>query len=91
MALRERATSSHFSFAGFLFHSILRFFQFVLALAVIGLYGQNLNSARQQNKYADPNYIYAVVVGGLAALTSLVYMVPFFKWAKLFGWDIVIL
>ena len=91
MGFRDKAEHSHHSFAGFVFSAVLRFLQFVLALTVIGLYGQYLNSARLQHKYADPNFVYAVVVGVLAALTSLLYLVPLFVWSKLFGWDVVIL
>ena len=91
MAWRESASNAHFSFFGFLFNAILRFIQLVLALTVIGLYGQYVNNARLQHKYADPNYVYAVVVGSIASLTALVWTIPFLKTSMFFAWDLAIL
>jgi hypothetical protein len=45
-----------FTFA-YLAFAVLHFFEFVLALVVLGLYGQDLNSARQQHKYADSKWV----------------------------------
>jgi len=47
-----------------------------LALAVCGLYGQDLHHASQQHKYMDSKWVFAVVVGGLAAVTAILYMIP---------------
>ena len=91
MGWRESGSNAHFSFIGFVFHALIRFLQLVLALAVIGLYGQYLNNARIQNKYADPNFVYAVVTASLAAVTAVVYLIPFLKTSRFFGWDLVIL
>ena len=92
MSLKSHAThSSNGGFAGFIFSTVLRFLQLVLALTVVGLYGGYVNDARLAHKYADGNYVYAVVVGSLAALTAVVYMVPFIKTYKVFAWDVVIL
>ena len=74
----------------FVIHATLRFLQFVFALAVLGLYGTDLNNARKKHVYADKKWVYAEVVGGLAALTCLVYMIPFKSYLA-FGWDAVML
>jgi hypothetical protein len=91
MAWRERASTHHHSFLHFIFFSIIRLLQFVLALTVCGLYGQDLNNARMQHKYADGKWVYAVVVGGLSAFTSLVFMIPFITTYRAFGWDLILL
>lgn len=91
MAWKERATGYHTGFLGFVVHTVIRFFQFVLALTVIGLYGVDVTAARQAGRAVDGKWIYAEVVGAIAALTSLVFMVPFFKTFRLFPWDLVVL
>ncbi|MCJ1474020.1 hypothetical protein MMC13_002678 [Lambiella insularis] len=90
MAWRETATASHGGFVGFIVHTVIRFFQFVLALTVIGLYGVDLNNARIAHVYANGKWVYAEVVGALAALTALVFMVPFIKTYRMFPWDVII-
>ncbi|KAL1970986.1 hypothetical protein VTN77DRAFT_2820 [Rasamsonia byssochlamydoides] len=54
--------------------TFLRFFQFVLGLTVVGLYGVDLNHARQKHVYADAKWVYAEVTAGLGALTALIYL-----------------
>jgi hypothetical protein len=54
---------------------ILRFFQLILAIAVIGLYAQDLNRARHAGVYADSNWVYAVVVSTFSAVLSLLYLI----------------
>ena len=39
------------------FNVILRFLQFVFGLAVVGLYGQDLNNARKAHVYADGKWV----------------------------------
>ncbi|KAL2001739.1 hypothetical protein VTN02DRAFT_1324 [Thermoascus thermophilus] len=56
----------------------LRFVQFAMALAVVGLYGQDVNLALQEKAYADPKWVYALVVSVLAALTALVLLALLF-------------
>ncbi|MCJ1412964.1 hypothetical protein MMC19_007065 [Ptychographa xylographoides] len=90
MAWKDRAVESHGGFLGFIVHTVVRFFQFVLALTVIGLYGTDLNNARIAHVYADGKWVYAVVVAVLAAVTALVFMVPFFKTYKAFPWDFIV-
>ena len=53
---------------------ILRFFQFVMALTVTGLYGVDLNHAQQKHVHANSKWIYAEVTAGLSAITAIVYL-----------------
>ncbi|KJX98181.1 hypothetical protein TI39_contig429g00011 [Zymoseptoria brevis] len=63
---------------------VLRFFQFVLALTVAGLYGVDL----QRADHADGKWVFAEVVAGLSAVTILLYAGLFFiPSQKLFPWD----
>ncbi|KAI9684110.1 MAG: hypothetical protein M1829_003380 [Trizodia sp. TS-e1964] len=68
----------------------LRVLQFVMALAVCGLYGTDLNNAKMNNKYADPKWVYAVVIAGFSAITCVVYAVPFIKSHLFFAWDAIL-
>ena len=70
---------------------VLRFLQFVFAIAVIGLYAQDLKKAHKEHKYTDSKWAYAVAVAVLSAVTSLVYVVPMLKSYWAFGWDLVLL
>ena len=72
---------------GALIRLVLRFFQFVLAITVAGLYGVDLHRAREAGAYTDGKWVYAEVVAGLAAVTVLIYGIPFFKSYWAFAWD----
>lgn len=91
MAWKETGTTSHGGFAGFLVHTVIRFFQFVLALTVLGLYGQDIDGQRKYAGRADGRWVFAEVVAGLSAITALIFAVPFFKTYKAFGWDVLLL
>ena len=91
MAWKERASGSQGGLVFFIIHTFIRFFQFVLALTVLGLYGQDINATRKAGFGADSRWVFAEVVGALAALTALVYMVPLVKSYLAFGWDFVLL
>ncbi|EXJ81151.1 hypothetical protein A1O3_07441 [Capronia epimyces CBS 606.96] len=52
---------------------LLRTLQLIDGLVVIGLYGIDLNRARKEDKYSDGKWVYAVVVGSLAAATAVGY------------------
>ncbi|KAI9852702.1 MAG: hypothetical protein M1838_005897 [Thelocarpon superellum] len=67
--------------------AFFRLLQFIMALAVVGLYGTDLNAARMSNTTADPRWIYAETIAGLSAITSLIYMIPLVKSYLGFGWD----
>lgn len=75
---------------------ILRFFQFVLALTVCGLYGIDLHRAHDANVSADGKWVFAVVVGAASAVLVFVYLlhwrwlvvvdaVLFVLWTAVFG------
>ncbi|KAL7621216.1 hypothetical protein AAE478_008533 [Parahypoxylon ruwenzoriense] len=77
--------------ASYLLFSLLHFFQFALAVTVCGLYGVDLQRARSQGKYIDGRWVYAEVVGGLAALTALLYLIPFIlRFAAVTIWSFII-
>lgn len=69
---------SHFTITSAL-RIVLRFFQFILGITVIGLYAVDLDNARKQHKYTDSKWVWAVVCGTLGAITSLVFMLPLIK------------
>jgi len=72
-------------------HSIFRFIQLILALAVCGLYGVDLNAANKQHKYSDGKWVYAEVTASLSAFTALLYLLPFFsRLPLLFIWDTIL-
>ncbi|KAI2464754.1 hypothetical protein F4781DRAFT_411895 [Annulohypoxylon bovei var. microspora] len=76
---------------GYLLFAFLHFFQFVLAVTVCGLYGVDLQRARNQGKYIDGKWVYAEVVGGLGALTAILFLVPFIlRFALVPIWSFII-
>ena len=80
--------SSSGGLIGALIRLILRFFQFILALVVCGLYGVDLHAANNaKNGYIDGKWVFAEVVGALSAFTVLIYGIPFIKSYWAFGWD----
>ncbi len=70
---------------------VLRFLQFVFAIAVCGLYGTDLHAAHKEHKYTDSKWAYAVVVGALSVFTTVVYVLPKIKSYWAFGWDLILL
>jgi len=82
--------SSSGRLGGALARIVLRFFQFVLALTVAGLYGIDLHRAHEAHAYTDGKWVYAEVCAGLSAFTVLVYAVPFLKSYMAFAWDWVL-
>ncbi|KAI0105753.1 hypothetical protein GGR51DRAFT_519076 [Nemania sp. FL0031] len=58
----------------YMLFAILHCFQFILAITVIGLYGTDLDHAR---KFTDGKWVYALVVASLAAVTAVLYLIPF--------------
>ena len=76
---------------GALIRLVLRFFQFILAIVVAALYGIDLHHAHQAHAYTDGKWVFAEIVAGLAAVTTLVYGIPFVKSYWAFGWDWVLL
>ena len=80
--LRPRAPRSRF----YWLESILRFIQFVPAVAVAGLYGVDLSNVRDAHKRADSRWIYAVVVAGISAITLIAFKIPVLGQQRLFCW-----
>ncbi|KAK3348923.1 hypothetical protein B0T25DRAFT_445373 [Lasiosphaeria hispida] len=76
---------------GYLLFSTLHFGQFVLAITVCGLYGVELNRASKAGKPADGKWVYAEVVGGLSAITAVLYFIPFLlRFALVWVWNLVL-
>lgn len=75
----------------YLLFSILHFAQFVLAVTVCGLYGYELNRAAKAGAHADGKWVYAEVVGGLSALTALLYFIPVLvRFALVWAWNLIL-
>ncbi|KAJ8131297.1 hypothetical protein O1611_g2329 [Lasiodiplodia mahajangana] len=70
MGLVDKTTS-------YVFFAILHCFQFVLAVTVIGLYGTDLDRSQKRGNYTDGKWVYAIVVASLAAVTAILYLIPF--------------
>ncbi|KAK1830229.1 hypothetical protein QBC39DRAFT_115610 [Podospora conica] len=76
---------------GYLLFCALHFAQFVMAVTVCGLYGYELNRAAKAGKHADGKWVYAEVIGGLSALTSLLYFLPFIlRFALVWVWNLIL-
>lgn len=59
--------------------SLLRFFQFVMGLTVVGLYGVDIHHAHKKGVSADAKWVYAEVTAGMAVVTATVVLAaPFF-------------
>ncbi|KAK5656549.1 hypothetical protein OQA88_4528 [Cercophora sp. LCS_1] len=76
---------------GYLLFCLLHFGQFVLAVTVCGLYGVELDRARKAGVHADGKWVYAEVIGGLSAITSLLYFLPFIlRFALVWVWNLTL-
>lgn len=85
------SSSSAGSSTAFIVNAVLRFVQFVFAIAVIGLYGTDISNARKGHEHQDSRWIYAMVVAALSAITCLVFVIPKLKSYIAFAWDLVLL
>jgi hypothetical protein len=91
MVWHENGSATHGGFIGFIVHSVVRFFQFIFAITILALYGVDITNQRNANGHADGRWVYGLVVALLSAITALIFMVPFFKTYKAFGWDVLLL
>lgn len=77
----------------FVANLFLRFLQFIFAIAVLGLYGTDINSLRKVGLSPPSKWVYAEVIGALSAVTALVYCLPKINakayWAC--AWDAILL
>ena len=75
----------------YLLFSLLHLAQFALAIAVCALYGIDLDRARKAHVHADGKWVYAVVVAGLSALTSILYCIPaILRFALVWVWNVIL-
>jgi hypothetical protein len=58
--------------------AFIRFFQFVLGLTVIGLYGVDLSNATQKGISADSRWVYAEVTASMGTIMGLFHLVTLF-------------
>lgn len=70
--------------------SMVRFLQFVLAVTVAGMYGSRIQAEHQAGGHASSQWTFAVVVGGIAAITAVVYQLPLVKSHIFFAWDCIL-
>lgn len=77
--------------AGFVAKAIARTVQFALAVTVAGLYGGRLSADSANGSTTPHKWIYAEVVAGMSAITTIIYMLPFVKTHVLFAWDLILL
>ncbi|KAI0165221.1 hypothetical protein GGR52DRAFT_100708 [Hypoxylon sp. FL1284] len=68
--------------------------QFILALVVIGLYGNRVDRDRRDGNAQASAWVYALVVAGMTCITCLAYAIPNpFKGMqphRLFAWDLIL-
>ena len=76
--------------AGAIFRILMRFFQFIMGIVVIGLYAQDLRRAHKAGAKYDSKWMYATVLGTMASFWALVCMLPLVKAWFLFGVDFVV-
>lgn len=64
---------------GSVFRLVMRFFQFLLAIVVIGLYAQDLDKARKAGVGYDSKWMFATITGVLASIWAIACMLPLIK------------
>ncbi|KAL6238063.1 hypothetical protein BDW75DRAFT_46972 [Aspergillus navahoensis] len=65
-----------------LLSTALAIVQFAFGLAVIGMYSQDINTARDKGNSAPSRWVYAVVTAFLSTATAFVYLVLGWWWKK---------
>lgn len=78
-------------FGGRIVRTTIRTLQFAFAIVVLGLYGADLGNATKDGVRANTNWVYAVVVGCLSALTCIVHCFVTVKRVLWAAWDWVLL
>ncbi|KAI1203397.1 hypothetical protein F5X97DRAFT_131131 [Nemania serpens] len=66
-----------------------RALQLIFALVVVGLYGSRVSSDHSHGRPQAAQWVYALFVASLSAVTAVVFAVPqpFVRTARLFAWD----
>jgi hypothetical protein len=76
MAITEEKFRALGGKVGLFLKLFIRFLQFVLGVTIAGVYGNEwANAAKYKGGY-DPAWGYATIVGGLSALTAIIYHIP---------------
>lgn len=85
--IKEYRAAHQSGLLGAVGRTLLRLVLLIVALAVAGLYGENLRAATQAHIHADSRWVYAEVVAGLSVVTIVAYQLPFVPSYRLFLWD----
>ncbi|KAJ4355436.1 uncharacterized protein N0V89_003452 [Didymosphaeria variabile] len=75
---------------GSIFRILMRFFQLIMGIVVIGLYAQDLTRAHNAGVKYDSKWMYATITGTLASFWAIVCMLPLVKAWFLFGIDFIV-
>jgi hypothetical protein len=67
-----------------------RFLQFVLGITIFGIYCADLVAAMSKQANPHPAWLFATTVGGLNAVTAVLYLLPCFHSYLFFWWDWVL-
>lgn len=67
-----------------------RFLQFVLGITIFGIYCADIVAAGNHNAKPNGSWLLATVVGGLSAVTAIIYCIPSVFSYLLFWWDWVL-
>ncbi|KAJ9652285.1 hypothetical protein H2198_008460 [Neophaeococcomyces mojaviensis] len=89
--IRGRTSGRGWQFSN-IWNAICRFILIIFACVVIGYYASDLRAAQKEAKYSDSKWVYAVVVGCMAAITAFIFMiisifVQYRACAILFPWE----
>ncbi len=87
MGLQDYA-SANGGIVSLILRFLVRFLQFIFAFIVVGLYGFRLDNERKAEQYVSSHWVYAVGVGGLSAITCIIYMLPPVHSYSIFGWTL---
>jgi hypothetical protein len=67
---------------------VMRFFQFVMGIVIIGLYAQDLTKAVKLGAGRDPKWMFATITGAIAAIWAVGS--TFFRWWFFFFMDFAV-
>jgi hypothetical protein len=87
---KRSTSSSSTSLIPLILNLLYRTLQLIFAVAVIGLYAQDLRKAHLEHKYTDSKWAFATAIGTLSAATAIVYMIPMVPKRLCTPWDILL-
>lgn len=69
---------------------IIRSLQFLMAIVTAGLYSVHLDAQHKAGDPYDGQFVFAVVIAAVSALTTVIYGIPLVKSHVLWVWDAVL-